>query len=56
MGEHQVVEIARRESDNGYVYEYDESLVSVKDIQRAQRQRIDWWLAGAASEKDAEAA
>ena len=56
MGEHKVVEISRRESVNGYVYEYDESLVSVEEIQRAQRERIDWWLEGAATEQGAEEA
>ena len=41
--EMQVVEISRHESVNGYVYEYDESLASVKAIQRTHEQRINWW-------------
>ena len=43
MAENQVVEISRRDSNNGYVYEYDKALASVKDIQRTHQQRIDWW-------------
>jgi hypothetical protein len=43
MAENEVVEVSRHDSDNGYVYEYDESLASVKEIQRTQRQRIGWW-------------
>jgi hypothetical protein len=38
-----VVEISRHHSVNGYVYEYDESLASVKEIQRTHQQRINWW-------------
>jgi hypothetical protein len=42
-----VVEISRHYSVNGYVYEYeyDESLTSVKEVQRAHQQRVNWWLA-----------
>jgi hypothetical protein len=56
MPEMQVVEISRHESVNGYVYEYDESLASVKAIQRTHEQRIDWWRANADAERGAEAA
>jgi len=31
------VEISRRDSVNGYVYEYDESLASVEEIQRTHQ-------------------
>ncbi|MCW2969199.1 MAG: hypothetical protein JWO23_326 [Solirubrobacterales bacterium] len=40
-----VVEISRHHSVNGYVYEYDESLASVKEIQDTHQQRINWWAA-----------
>lgn len=60
MAEHEVVEISRHDSPNGYVYEYDQSLASVKEIQRTQEQRIGWWRASIAAEpktkSDAEAA
>jgi len=56
MDERQVVEISRYGSVNGYVYEYDESLASVKAIQRTHEQRISWWRASADAEPDAEAA
>jgi hypothetical protein len=56
MAEMQVVEISRHESVNGYVYEYDESLASVKAIQRTHELRIDWWRANADAEPRAEAA
>ncbi|MCW3056955.1 MAG: hypothetical protein JWO21_924 [Solirubrobacterales bacterium] len=51
MASIQVVEMSRHDSVNGFVYEYDESLASVKDIQRTHQQRIDWWR----TELDAEA-
>jgi len=54
--EMRVVEISRHESVNGYVYEYDESLTSVKEIQRTHEQRINWWRATADAEPGAEAA
>jgi hypothetical protein len=38
-----VVEISRHHSVNGYVYEYDDSLSSVKEIRRTHEQRINWW-------------
>jgi hypothetical protein len=56
MAEMQVVEISRHESVNGYVYEYDESLASVKAIQRTHEQRINWWWANVEAEPRAEAA
>jgi hypothetical protein len=56
MGERQVVEISRYESVNGYVYEYDDSLASVKAIQSTHEQRINWWRANTDAEPDAEAA
>jgi hypothetical protein len=40
-----VVEISRHHSVNGYVYEYDESLSSVKEIQHTHQQRLNWWTA-----------
>jgi hypothetical protein len=40
-----VVEIARHHSVNGYIYEYDGSLASVKEIQLTHQQRISWWAA-----------
>jgi hypothetical protein len=43
MASIQVVEMSRHDSVNGFVYEYDESLASVKDIQRTHQQRIDSW-------------
>jgi hypothetical protein len=54
--EMRVVEIPRQESVNGYVYEYDESLASVKEIQRTHEQRINWWRENADAEPGAEAA
>jgi hypothetical protein len=54
--ETQVAEVSRRDSLNGYVYEYDDSLPSVKEIQCTHRQRIDWWHASIDAKVDAEAA
>jgi hypothetical protein len=45
-----VVEISRHDTVNGYRYEYDESLASVKEIQRTHQQRIDWWRAEVGAE------
>jgi hypothetical protein len=55
-GETQVVEISRHDSVNGYVYEYDESLATVKEIQRTHRRRINWWHTRVDTKVDAEAA
>jgi hypothetical protein len=54
--ETQVVEVSRRDTVNGYVYEYDDSLVSVKEIQRTHQQRINWWHTRVEGKADAEAA
>jgi hypothetical protein len=54
--ETQVVEVSRRDSVNGYGYEYDDSLPSVKEIQCTHQQRINWWHARVDAEVDAEAA
>jgi hypothetical protein len=54
--ETQVAEVLRRDSVNGYVYEYDDSLPSVKEIQCTGRQRINWWHVRVDAKVDAEAA
>ena len=56
MPEMQVVEISRHESLNGYVYEYDESIETVKEIRRTHQQRINWWHTKVDAKVDAEAA
>jgi hypothetical protein len=56
MAENKVVEFSRHDSVNGYVYDYDESLESVKEIQRTQEQRISWWRASVEVKADSEAA
>jgi hypothetical protein len=53
--EPQVVEVARRDSVNGYEYEHGDSLTSVKEIQHTHQQRIDWWHARADVKADADA-
>jgi hypothetical protein len=52
MTKRQVAEISRHDSDNGYVYEYDESLASVKEIQRAHQQRLSLWRASVDADID----
>ncbi|MCW3026854.1 MAG: hypothetical protein JWN81_65 [Solirubrobacterales bacterium] len=54
--ETQVVELSRRDSVNGFAYEYDESLATVKEIQRTHQQRINWWHTRVDAEVDADAA
>jgi hypothetical protein len=54
--ETEVVEVSRRDSVNGYAYEYDESLPSVKEIQRSHEQRLNWWQTRVDAKMDAEAA
>jgi hypothetical protein len=54
--EPQVAEISRRDSVNGYVYEYDESLATVKEIQQTHQQRIHWWQTRVDAKVNAEAA
>jgi len=56
MAENEVVEVARHDSVNGFVYEYDESLRSVKEIQRTQESRMSWWRASVDAKPDANAA
>jgi hypothetical protein len=56
MAETQVVEISRHDSANGYVYEYDESLATVKEIHRTHQQRINWWHTRVDDKVDANAA
>ena len=54
--ETQAVAVSRRDSANGYVYEYDESLTSVKEIQLTHQQRINRWHTRVDAKADAEAA
>jgi hypothetical protein len=54
--ETQVVEVSRRDSVNGYVYEYDESLATVKEVQRTHQQRMNWWRTRVDAKPDADAA
>jgi hypothetical protein len=51
-----VVEVARHDSVNGYVYEYDEYLATVKEIQRPHERRVTWWRTRVDARVDAEAA
>ena len=51
-----VVEVSRHDSVNGYVYEYDESMATVKEIRRTHQQRINWWHTRVDATVDAEAA
>jgi hypothetical protein len=53
--ETQVVEVSPHDSVSGYVYEYDDSLPSVREIQCRHQQRIDWWHARVDAKVDAEA-
>jgi hypothetical protein len=38
-----VTEIKRHDSINGYAYEYDDTLNRVKEGQRIQQERVNWW-------------
>jgi hypothetical protein len=53
--EPQVVEVARRDSVNGYEYEYGDSLPSVKETEDTHQRRVDWWDARVDMKADAQA-
>jgi hypothetical protein len=54
--ETEVVEVSRHDSVNGYVYEYDKSLATVKAIRHDHQSRINWWHTRVDAKVDAEAA
>jgi hypothetical protein len=47
-----VTEIKRHGSINGYAYEYDDTLDSVRESQRIQQERVNWWRERAQSRHD----